>query len=63
VDEVYKKYRENSKENVDRMSCEKIPKKRRKCHPSGRKVLGRPIKRRTACLVITAKDVSRPHTG
>ena len=27
MNEVYKKYRENWKENVDRMSCEKIPKR------------------------------------
>jgi len=58
-----KKYRENWKVNVDRMSCEKTPKKRWKCHQGGRKVLGRPIKRWTACLVITATDFTRLHTG
>jgi hypothetical protein len=28
VNEVYKKYRENWRENVDRMRCEKIPKRK-----------------------------------
>jgi hypothetical protein len=61
VNEVYKNTERIGKKIL--MSCEKIPKKRRKCHPSGRKVLGRPIKRWRACLVITATDFSRPHTG
>jgi hypothetical protein len=52
ANEVDKKYRKNWKENVDRISCENIPKKkRRKCHPIGRKALGRPMKRWTACFV------------
>lgn len=63
MNEVYKKCRENWKVNVDRMSCEKIPKKKLNCHPSGRMVLGRPIKRWTTCLVITARDFGTPHTG
>jgi hypothetical protein len=62
VNGVYQKYRKNWKENVHRMSCEKIPKRIRKFHPSGREVLGRPMRRWTLCLVISTTDFSRPHT-
>jgi hypothetical protein len=44
ITELIYQYRENWKEHVDRMSCDRIPKMILKYQPKGKINLGRPLK-------------------
>jgi hypothetical protein len=60
IKRIYKKYRGNWKEHVERMSADRIPRKILKYEPKGKRSLGRPLiqwKDSLSCNVLTGLEV------